>query len=61
MKKYFWILAPLVWIASLVILIIALTNLVTVNPFKEYRLIIGIGFLCLSGLIGTVHKKFISK
>jgi hypothetical protein len=57
MTKLFWILAPVVWIACLIILIIALTNLVPDNSLKEYRLIIGIGFLCISGFIGICYKK----
>jgi len=61
MTKLFWILAPFIWIGSLIILIIALTNLIPDNSFKEYRLIIGIGFLCISGFIGIAYRKLISK
>jgi hypothetical protein len=61
MTKLFWILSPLIWISSLIILIISLINLSPDNSLKEYRLIIGIGFLCISGLIGIVYKKIISK
>ena len=57
MTKLFWILAPLIWIACLIVLIIALTNLVPDNSLKQYRLIIGIGFICISGFIGFVYKK----
>jgi hypothetical protein len=57
MTKLFWILAPVIWITCLIILIIALTNLVPDNSLKEYRLIIGIGFICISGFIGIGYKK----
>ena len=53
MKKLFWILAPLIWISSLIILIIALTDLVLDNSLKEYRLVFGLAFVCISGLIGV--------
>jgi len=57
MTKITWIIALLVWIFGLIILIIALTNLIPNNPFKEYRLIIGLGFLVISGFIGNLYKK----
>jgi hypothetical protein len=58
MNKLFWISAPLIWIISLVILIIALTNIFPDNQLKQYRLIIGLGFVCISGFIGILYKKF---
>jgi hypothetical protein len=57
MKKTFWILAPLILIIGAVILIIALTNNSPENPFKEYRLVIGIGFLCMVGFARIAYKK----
>jgi hypothetical protein len=57
MTKLFWILAPVIWIVCLIILIIALTNLVPDNALQKYRLIIGIGFICISGFIGFAYKK----
>jgi len=57
MKKAFWILAPLILIIGVVILIIALTDNSPDNPFKEYRLIIGLGLLCVAGFTGITCKK----
>jgi hypothetical protein len=57
MKKLFWILAPLILIIGIVILVIALTNTSPENPIKEYRLVIGIGFLCIAGLARIAYKK----
>ena len=57
MTKFFWISAPIIWIISLVILIIALTNFVPDNPLKQYSLIIGLGFVCVTGLIRILYKK----
>lgn len=57
MKKSILILLALVWIAALVVLIIAFTNQHTDNPFVEYRIIVGIGFIVLTGFIRMVYKR----
>jgi len=57
MKKSILILMGLVWIAALAVLIVAYTNLVPDNPFVEYRLIVGIGFIVLTGFIRMVYKR----
>ena len=57
MKKTFWILAPLILIIGIVLLVIALTNNSPDNPFKEYRLIIGLGLLCATGFTRIAYKK----
>ena len=57
MKKLFWIIAPLIMIISLSLLFIALTNILPDNPLKEYRLIIGLGFIAISGFIGIAYSK----
>jgi len=41
----------------LIVLTIALTDLIPENPFKEYRIIIGIGFITLSGFIRNAYKN----
>ncbi|HEY3369234.1 MAG TPA: hypothetical protein VGK10_00220 [Prolixibacteraceae bacterium] len=56
-KKIIWIAAILLWLLSLVLLTIALTDLIPNNPLKEYRLIIGIGFITISGFIRNALKK----
>jgi len=57
MTKLFWISAPLIWTISLILLIIALTNIFPNNALKQYSLLIGLGFICISGFIGVLYKK----
>jgi len=57
MNKSILILLVLVWIVALVVLIVALTNQHPDNPFIEHRIIVGIGFIVLSGLIRIVFKR----
>ena len=57
MKKLFWILAPIIVIGSLIILIIALTNNSPENPFREYRILVGVAFMSLNGIIIRVYKE----
>ena len=60
MKKIFWILSAFIVVAGIIILAIALTNNSPENPFKDYRLIIGIGFLAITGLIRIGYKRLYS-
>lgn len=57
MRRYILILAIVIWIFSLIILIIALTNIYPNNPFKDYRFIIGIAFLSISGFTRIIVKN----
>lgn len=59
MKKTILIVFALIWSSSLIILIIALTDLVPNNPFKDYRLIVGMVFLAITGLIGMVYRRLL--
>lgn len=59
MKKTILIVLALIWISSLIILIISLTDLVSKNPFKDYRLIIGIAFLSITGFIGLAYRRLL--
>lgn len=59
MKKTILIVLALIWILSLIILIIALTDLVPNNPFKDYRLIVGIIFLAMTGFIGMAYRRLL--
>jgi hypothetical protein len=61
MKKLFWILASVVFISSLIILIIALTNNSPENPFRDYRLLIGLTFLVLNGFMIKIYRKLYEK
>jgi hypothetical protein len=53
------IFLALIWISSLIVLVIALTDLVPNNPFKDYRLIVGLAFLALTGFIGMAFRRLI--
>jgi len=55
--KVFWVIVIIVWIFSLITLIVALTDLIPDNSVKEYRFIIGIWFLTISGFIRLAYKK----
>ena len=59
MKRITIIILALIWISSLIILIIALTDIVPNNPFKDYRLIVGIAFLVLSSFIRIAYQKLV--
>jgi hypothetical protein len=55
------IFLALIWISSLIVLAIALTDLVQNNPFKDYRLIVGLAFIALTGFIGMAFRRLIKK
>lgn len=59
MKRTIIVVLALIWISSLIILIISLTELVPNNPFKDYRLIVGIVFLAITGFIGIVYRRLL--
>jgi hypothetical protein len=61
MKKLFWILASVVFIGSLIILTIALTNNSPENPFREYRLLVGLTFLVLNRFTIIIYRKLYGK
>jgi hypothetical protein len=60
MKKlttFAWVVAIIFWMLSLIILVLSLTNLFPDNPFKAYRLIIGIGFISLTGFMRKAYRS----
>mgnify|MGYP006127905049 CR=1 FL=1 len=61
MKKTALIFIGLVWISVLITLIISLTNLYPNNIFREYRLIIGIAFITITGLLKPIYNSVINK
>lgn len=61
MKKFILIIIALFWISSLAILIISLTDLYPENIFKEYRLIIGIAFIAITGLLKPIYSSITNK
>ncbi len=58
MRNIVLIVLVLIWILCLIILIVGLTNLVPNSIFKDYRLVVGIGFIFVSGLLKTIWSKF---
>lgn len=59
MNKIALVLLALIWISSLVILIIALTGLIPNNLFIEYRLIVGIGFIAITGFLRIAYRQIL--
>ena len=57
MKKIPFIILALIWILSLVILIIALTDLFPNNIFVNYRMLVGIVFIAITGFIRIAYRK----
>jgi hypothetical protein len=60
MKKATLIIIGLVWILALIILIISLTDLFQNNIFGEYRLIIGIAFITITGFLKPIYNSVIN-
>ncbi len=46
----------IILLINLVVLVIALTNNNPSNPFKEYRLLIGIAFITIAGFVRKLYK-----
>ena len=59
MKKITLVALTIIWIFSLTILIIALTDLFHDNIFQNYKLVVGIAFLTITGFIRIAYKKLI--
>ena len=51
-----WAMAILVWAFMLAILAKALMDGSLENPFREYRLVIGLGFLLATGFLRFVYN-----
>lgn len=61
MKRFVLIIIALFWILSLAVLIISLTDLYPENILKENRLIIGIGFITVTGLLKPIYNLVIKE
>jgi len=61
MKKTTLIIIGIVWLLALIILIISLTDLYPNNIFSEYRLIIGIAFITITGFLKPIYNSAINK
>ena len=60
MKKTTLIVSALIWIVFLLILISALTDVFPDNIFQNYKLVVGFGFITVTGLIRMANKKLIT-
>ncbi len=58
MNKTIWIFSLIIWLVSLSILIIALTNIWPNETLYNYRLIIGIIFFITTGFLKFSYDKF---
>ena len=59
MTKIVVVVLALLWISSLIILIIALTDIYPNNPFEEYKLIVGLGFIAIAGFLRIIYKQIL--
>ena len=59
MKKFTLLGIALVWISALVITIISLTNIYPENLFQEYRYIIVIAFIAITGILKPIYNSVI--
>ncbi len=57
MKKITLIVLAIIWIALLVILIMALTDFFQDNVFQNHKLVVGFGFIATTGFIRMAIKK----
>jgi len=57
MRKIALIALILIWISCLIILIMELTDLYPNNVFKEYRMIVVIGFIAATGFLRVAYKQ----
>jgi hypothetical protein len=57
MKKMLLVSIAFIWIGSLIILIIALTDLYPNIMFQEYRLVIVFAFISITGLLRIIVNK----
>lgn len=61
MKKIAFTFIGLLWISTIIILIISLTNLYPNNIFIEYRFIIGISFITITALLKPIYNSVVHK
>ncbi|QED38021.1 hypothetical protein FK178_09925 [Antarcticibacterium arcticum] len=57
MNKFLWVFLALIWIAALIVLIIALTENGSNDVFADYKFIIGIGFIAITGFLRILYKR----
>lgn len=58
MTKNTFILGVIIWIITLLMLIISLTEFIPDNPLIEFRTIIGVGFLAITYFVRVVYRNY---
>ena len=61
MKKFLLVLVTILVVAYVALVIIALTDILSNNPFENYRLLIVIGGLVVFAIAGKIYKRLLSK
>lgn len=56
MTRNNFILGVIIWIITLLMLIISLTDFVPDNPLIEYRTTIGVAFLAITFIVAVVYR-----
>ena len=57
MKKLGLIIMAFIWVLAFIILIIALTNVYPNTIFQEYRSVVGIVFIVITGFLKLISKS----
>lgn len=57
MNKLLWALLILIWSATLLMLIFALTDIGPDYPFIDYKFIIAIGFIAITGFMKLLYNR----
>ncbi len=57
MNKLLWTILILLWSVVLIILIFALTDIGPDHPFTDYKFIIGIALITITGFMRILYKR----
>lgn len=61
MKKLTLIVIALIWVLSLIVLLVSLTDLYPINLFVENRFVIVILFISIAGALKPIYNSVINK
>ena len=57
MNRNTFIMGVIIWIVTLLMLIISMTDFVPDNPLIEFRTILGVAFLTITFMVAFVYRK----
>ncbi len=57
MNRNTFILGVIIWIITLLMLVISLTEFVPDNPLVEFRTILGVAFLAITFFVAVVYRR----